>query len=320
MKRSIFSFAALVMSAVALAAPAAPLGDHHQHLFSPTMATLLTGSTDNPQPIFASAVIGLLDAAGIRRALVLSVAYIYGSPARTVEDEYAKVRAENDWTAAQAAQYSDRLRGFCGFNPLKDYALDELDRCAKHPHLSRGIKLHFGNSDVQLDDPADAERLRSVFRAANDRRMAIVVHLRASISRKRPYGVTEARRFIELLSWAPDVPVQIAHLAGAGPGYDDPAAHDVMTALAEAIEQGDPRMARVWFDVATIVDADISSVNAALVATRIRQVGIDRVLYGSDAAAGSNLRPAEAWAAFRKLPLSEVEFSRIAGNVAPYLH
>ena len=320
MKRSIFSFAALAISAVASAAPVAPVGDHHQHLFSPAIATLLAGSTTNPRPIFASDVVALLDAAGIRRALVLSVAYLYGSPARTVEDEHAKVRAENDWTAAQAAQYSDRLRAFCGFNPLKDYALDELDRCAKHPHLSRGIKLHFGNSDVQLDDPAHAERLRSVFRAANDRGMAIVVHLRASISRKRPYGSAEAMKFIDLLSSAPDVPVQVAHLAGAGPGYDDPAAHDVMAALAVAVEQRDPRMARVWFDVASIVDADMSSVNAALVATRIRQVGIGRVLYGSDAATGSNLRPAAAWEAFRKLPLSEAEFSCIAGNVAPYLH
>ena len=31
-----------------------------------------------------------------------------------------------------------------------------------------------------------------------------------------------------------------------------------------------------------------------------------------------NLRPRESWAAFRQLPLSEAEFKRIAGNVAPY--
>jgi hypothetical protein len=39
---------------------------------------------------------------------------------------------------------------FCGFNPLKDYALDELARCAGTPLLRHGIKLHFGNSNVQL--------------------------------------------------------------------------------------------------------------------------------------------------------------------------
>jgi len=42
-------------------------------------------------------LVALLDSAGIRRAVILSVAYMYGSPSRTVEDEYVKVRAENDW-------------------------------------------------------------------------------------------------------------------------------------------------------------------------------------------------------------------------------
>jgi hypothetical protein len=67
------------------------------------------------------------------------------------------------------------------------------------------------------------------------------------------------------------------------------------------------------------VDLDISAADAALVARRIRQVGVDRILYGSDAAAGGNLRPREGWAAFRRLPLTEDEFERIASNVAPYL-
>ena len=43
------------------------------------------------------------------------------------------------------------------------------------------------------------------------------------------------------------------------------------------------------------------------------------MLYGSDAAAGDNLRPREGWAAFRGLPLTEDELARIAANVAPYL-
>ena len=77
-----------------------------------------------------------------------------------VDDEAAKVARENDWTAAQAARYPGRLIAFCSFNPLKDYALAELKRCAGLPGLKRGIKLHFGNSDVQLDDPAHVQRYR----------------------------------------------------------------------------------------------------------------------------------------------------------------
>jgi predicted TIM-barrel fold metal-dependent hydrolase len=265
-------------------------------------------------------VVALLDAAGIRRALLLSVAYLYGSPSRTVEDEYARVRAENDWTGAQAAQYPDRLRAFGSFNPLKAYALDELARCASEPNLGNGIKLHFGNSDVQPDLPAQVEQLGRVFRAANAHRLAIVVHLRTSISRKRPYGAAQARVFLEqLLPLVPDVPVQVAHLAGAGPGYDDPAADGAMAVLAEAVERGDPRAGGLWFDVATVAHPAISPAAAALATRRIRQVGVERTLYGSDAAAGNNLRPREGWAAFRRLPLAEDERARIARNEAPHL-
>lgn len=320
MKRHALPFMAVILSTAPAAGQVAPVADHHQHLFSAAMVALLD-TTNSLQPITAREVVALLDSAGIRQALVLSVAYIYGSPARSVADEYAKVRAENDWTGAQAAEYPERLRAFCGFNPLEQYALDELARCARDPRLRHGIKLHFGNSDVQLENPAHVEQLRRVFRAANEHRMAIVVHLRASISRKRPYGPVQARTFLELLlPAAPDIPVQVAHLAGTGPGYEDPPADRVMAVLAEAVEKRDPRTRRLWFDVTTVVDQNISAATAALVAKRIRQVGVDRILYGSDAAVGDNLRPREGWAAFRRLPLTESEFERIAKNVAPYLH
>jgi uncharacterized protein len=294
-----------------------PVADHHQHLFSPAIAENLAGI---PHAILARDVVALLDLAGIHRALVLSAAYMYGSPKHNVAAEYDKVKAENDWIASQAVQYPDRLRAFFAINPLKEYALDEITRCAKNPHLGHGIKLHFGNSDVQLDNPAHVEQLQLVFQAANSHHMAIVVHLRASISRNRPYGAVEAQVFLEqLLPHVSNIPVQIAHLAGAGPGYDDPLAHQVMAVLAKAIEQSDPRTNRLWFDVATVVDVNISPVLAKLVVRRIHQVGIDRILYGSDAAFGDNLRPREGWSAFRQLPLTDDAFLRIARQVAPYL-
>jgi uncharacterized protein len=296
----------------------APAADHHQHLFSPDIVALL-GSPSGVSALGADDLIPLLDSASIRRAVVLSVAYMYGSPARTVEDEYAKVRAENDWAAAQAALHPDRLIAFCGFNPLKDYALEELARCAGDRRFGRGIKLHFGNSDVQLDDPVHLERLHQVFRAANEHGMAIVVHLRASISRQRPYGASQAKIFLEqLLPLAPDVPVQVAHLAGTGPGYDDPPADSAMAVLADAVIRGSRSTRRLWFDVTSVVDTGISPGNAALVARRIRQVGIERILFGSDAAVGDNLRPRESWAAFRRLSLTDDEIARIADNIAPY--
>jgi len=320
--RPIAALAALVLTvaarAVAPPAPPSPVGDFHQHVFSP-QTIALAGPDARLQPLDADGVVALLDAAGIRKGVLLSTAYMFGSPRFQLSDEVARVRAENDWTAAQAARHPDRLIALCGFNPLKDYALAELKRCAGLPGLKRGIKLHFGNADVQLDDPTHVDKLRQVFAAANAARMAIVVHLRASIRNERPYGAAQARIFLDrLMPAAPDVVVQVAHLGGSGPGFNDPPARAVLATLAQAAARREQSTRNLWFDVASIVTPDIAPADAAELVRRIRQIGPARVLYGTDSAQGANLRPREAWAAFLRLPLGEREFAQIARNVPPY--
>jgi uncharacterized protein len=294
----------------------APLVDHHQHLFGPTALEL----SPKTQAVDAARLVALLDAAGIRRAVVLSLAYQLGNPNRpAVDHEYSRVKAENDWTSQQVARHPDRLRGFCSVNPLKDYALEEIGRCSKDSQLRYGVKLHFGNSDVRLDDTDHLARVRAVFRAANGHRMAIVVHLRPSVTRKRPYGAAYARTFLEeLLPAAPDVPVQVAHLAGAG-SYADGPVDDALGVLASAIAAGDRRVTNLYIDVSGVAGLGPWKAHTALIVRGLRQIGMRRLLYGSDSAGGTNPTTAEAWASFRQLPLSAEEFRTIASNVAPYL-
>ena len=312
----------VAVGALLLAGPVGvvPAVDHHQHLFGPGIAALLSTPERPLSPLTADHLIAHLDAAGIRRAVVLSTAYMFGRPDRPVENEYEKVKAENDWTGAEAARHPGRLTAFCGVNPLKEYALDEIARCASDPNLRRGVKMHFGNSDVQLEVPAHADQLRRVFRAANERGMAIVVHMRASISKQRPYGADQARVFLEqLLPAAPDVIVQVAHMAGTGPGYEDPPAQAALAVLADAVGKGDRRTRNLWFDVTSNAGGENPPAATALLVEHLRRVGLRRLLFGSDAAVAPNVPPAEAWAAFRKLPLKDGEFNTVAGNVAPYL-
>ena len=293
-----------------------PLIDYHQHLLSPSAAAL--GSL--PHTFTARDLIALLDAAGVRRALILSLAYQYGNPNRPpVRDEYAKVRAENDWTAQQVAQYPGRLRAFCGVDPLKDYALTEIARCTKDPYLHYGLKLHFGNSDVDLDQPREVAQVRAVFKAADEHGMAIIVHMHSSVTRKRPYGAKEARIFLnEVLPAAPHVSIQIAHLAGSG-SYDDPGADEALSVFIDAIAKHDPRMTHVFFDISGVAGLGHWEDKKDLIATRIRQVGVKRVLWGSDGAFGGGMTPEQGLRAFQELPLSKSEFQTICGNVTPYM-
>ena len=311
----------VLLSAASLRAQDAPVGDHHQHLFSPALAAVMSPAAPAPAmlPVTAKDLIALLDAAGIKRAVVLSTAYIFEQPSRKVADAADKVRADNDWTSQQVAQYPDRLIGFCGLNPLKDYALDELARCAKDRQLRNGLKLHFGNSVVDYHSPQHVERLKQVFRAANGYRMPIVVHMRASFGAKLPYGRDEALIFLnEMMPAAPDVVIQIAHLA-AGGAPSDPAADQALDVFIEAIARGDSRATRIYFDAPSVAPTvTLTPEAAAAIASRIRRLGVQRVLFGSDASTGG-LTPRVAWDAFRRLPLTEAEFLTIAANVPPYM-
>jgi len=296
-----------------------PLVDHHQHLHSPAAAKLFGES----EPLGAELLIQRLDEAGIQSAVVLSVGYMWGSPAVSPRpaDEYGAVRAENDWTAEQVALYPDRLTAFCSVNPLRDYALAEIERCAADPRLRNGLKMQFANSRVNLRVAEHVAQLRRVFAAANQRKMPILAHVWTGDAQvANPFDGRDARTFInEVLPMAPDVTVQIAHLGGSGPMLD-PGTKEAMLVLAEAASRGDAAMKNVYFDVATNIHPRSPTADVKFMTDRMRQIGMSRLLYGSDAATGDNASAAEYWRALReKSGLTSSELETIAKNVAPYL-
>lgn len=260
--------------------------------------------------IDAAKVVKDLDDAGVKRAVVLSVAYWFGSAFNARgggEAEYALVRAENDWVAQQVARFPDRLVGVCSVNPLRSYALREVRRCAEQGR-HKAVKLHHGNSDVDLRKAEHVKAVGDVFAAANSYKLGLVVHLWTDPGFEREGG-EHAQAFLQqILPKAPDVSVQIAHMAGGGR-----ATQPALKIFADAIAAGDPRTRKLYFDVATLVEGETPE-NLRVDAERIRQIGLDRILFGSEMLQ----TPLQGWAAFQALPLTQEEFSRIAGNVAPY--
>ena len=270
-----------------------------------------------PKVFGARELIAQLDSAGIRKALVLSAAYWFGSALMPgsqtdlpVDEEYARVRAENDWVVSETAKYPRRLYAYCSFNPLKSYALAEIERCSSIKGV-HGIKLHLANSQVDLRDPTDVARVRDVFAAANAKRLPIVVHMRP---RLQPYGRQDVELFIrEVLTAAPDIPIQIAHFAGWG-GYDD-STDAAIAAFIDAIAAKNPAVSKVTYDFTLVVFQDQEPERRRRIAERVRQVGLQRVVYGSDL-----VDPKANWAEIlRVLPLTRAEFRTMAANVSPLL-
>lgn len=305
-----------------------PFVDHHQHLVSPgTVAMINTrmrpGSTP-AAPITAARLVAMLDSAGIERAVVLSGAFTFGGlnfdPERADLSEAQideRVGAENDWTAAEVAQFPDRLVAFCSFHPQSAGALDELERCASNPAF-RGVKLHLEESDIDLTRPDHLQAVRRVFAEADRLRLPIVIHPRNNRVDAR---ATTAAFLSQVLPAAPDVPVQIAHLHGGG-RYSE----EALALYAEAVDAGWPGTRNLLFDVTDIAltaravpAAEADAVMRSIVA-QMRRIGMDRMLYGSDPAVFGRLAPREGWAEFKRvMPLTDEEIARIASNVAPYL-
>ena len=295
---------------VRAAAPRAPLVDYHQHLVSPAFAPMVQLPVRDGRALLTE-----LDAAGINRAVVLSVGYSFADERKKLDDPDGLTRAENDWTSGQVSASGGRLIGFCSANPLRPAALEELQRCLALPGM-KGIKVHFGNSGVSLREPAHAARMAELFALAERLHAPVLVHMRARGGLN--FGAEDARLFLdELVATAPSIEIVVAHLGGAGPGY--PAqADELMAVFGAAAERGDARMRNVYFDVATVVTTESTPEEAALVARRIRQVGIQRALYGSDLnPPGGSVRA--GWEIFRtRTPLTTAELQTIAGNVTRF--
>lgn len=314
--------------------PVAVFAEHHAHIRSEATARLLAahqqdGQDEPPAAAEAATATDLLAAlatAGIERAVVISIAYRLGAPGLELEDEALRVRAENDYVATETSRASRRLAAVCSVNPLKAYVLDEIRQCAADTRIA-GMKFHFTNSGIDLRDAGHVATLQAAFRLLDRLGLPLVVHMRTL---REDYGADDARVFIdELLSIAPDLPVQVAHMAGWG-GYD--AATDAaLGEFSAAFEAGRLTGKRVSFDLAAVVfDPDVAGDNEELAASvrsanrnlaaRIRAVGTERVLFATDwptwpptadprLKLGQNIRLLH-----KALPLDDAEWAVIHAN------
>lgn len=321
------------------AVPSAPAVDHHVHIRSQALAAhqdemgrvlgdAVPGNGSPATTIGARELLLALDSAGVGQGVVLSGAYMFGMPDVPVDDEYALVAAENDYVASQVALHPDRLTGFCSVNPLRDYAVRELERCGADARLS-GLKLHLANSDLDLRNPDHISALEAVFRALERMEMPATVHLR---TRHPEYGAHDVDLFIaEVLQPHPGVTVQIAHAAGWG-GYDD-ATHGALGAFGAALSDGRLSRNRITFDLGAVIfqpeaagddTAMADKVRAANqdLATRIREIGVDRFVYATDWPSWPPVQdPAQGIAANVRLirnvlPLGPEEMARLLSNRA----
>jgi hypothetical protein len=261
------------------AKPIVPFADYHQHLFSPAKAAALY---DPPLPAIAL-------------------------PPDLTSFIEARERAQNDESRLASLYAKDALM-------LNTQDSDAPSWIRGNQAVAKETAQH-GRRRGPFRDVRVFVYPRASFRSAtaNQLKTPMVVHLWTDPAYEKE-GAQHAQIFLDrLLPLVPDVTIQIAHLAGGGR-----ATPSALAVFANAIAKGDPRTKHLYFDLATITEGE-SAEGLKGDARFIRQIGVDRILYGTDTSP-PNPPARVSWASIRSLvPLTDQEFRSIADNVAPYL-
>jgi predicted TIM-barrel fold metal-dependent hydrolase len=91
-----------------------------------------------------------------------------------------------------------------------------------------------------------------------------------------------------------------------------------VSVFLSAIVHHDPRVSHLYFDISGVAGLGDWKNKKQLIASRIREAGVHRILFGSDGA-WTGFTPRRAAAAYHELPLTREEFRVIDTNVPPYM-
>lgn len=166
-----------------------------------------------------------------------------------------QLRSINDDTLWLVKRHPQRVTGFCYLNPtLGERAVwQEVERCLEVPGI-RGLKLEVANN-------ARDACMRPVMQAAERHGLVVLQHAWSMTKIKQRSFHTDPEDAVLLARRFPNVRVIMAHLTGCG----------VRGVLA----------ARSCDNL--VVDTSGAAPEAGLVAYAVEKLGVNRVLYGSDA-------------------------------------
>ena len=261
---------------------------------SPALAAGYGVPADAP-PANAAELVSQMDAANVQQAVVLSLGYDSGLP------DDAAMMAENDYTAAEVGMYSDRLVGFCGIHPLRESAVDEIDRCVDELGMT-GVKLQLGGSGVDLRVPEHVDAMSAVLDKVSERGVPVLMH--AVSADGLPLDTDALFNMAFLLATHPDVRMTLAHCASAS-NFD----LNTLTALLVAFESSPPLLSPTKF----YGDATLSEKEQ--VVWRLRKWGLEHVLFASDYLLVSPQEtPSEALDTIASYPFTQEELDMILSN------
>ena len=259
------------------------LVDYHIHYFSPAVVEAIEQSgfrfADSDYRFQPGAdfynLERVLENNGADRLVLLSGGFNFGE---LHEPELATaVKLENDRLADAVREHPDRVRGFCGLDPLAAHVLAEANRCLNTLGL-HGIKLHFPISQFDIEKPEHRDRLATLLSIAAAHDAPLLIHN----STQGLSGAAYARSFINAFLDEGPAPLNIIFAHAGGPSTLDPFHFEFLSVMAEYLAD-DPTHA-IHFELSGILRSGSTNreEDRHRLAGLMNEIGPEHFLFGSD--------------------------------------
>ncbi len=264
------------------------LNDSHVHIMSPNLIAEWKdlGIPFSKPDYKYSNIDTILNTNGADNIKLIGMGYVYGnSDFYSGNDEYLKVKKENDYLLESAKKYKSQVHPFFAIDPLKDYAIKEIKRCLQI-NKNSGLKLHFNASQVYLTEPEHLKKIHSIFKIAAENDIAILLHF----DNWHPkFGKPDVEILVhKILKDLEPINLTIAHFGTSG-GFNQKT-KNVLEAFIELYNsERIPKRHKILFDISAVaLDKDSEGVKKLTedefkeLKVYCNKIGFDKIIFGTD--------------------------------------
>jgi predicted TIM-barrel fold metal-dependent hydrolase len=262
--------------------------DAHVHILSPELIKIWKGlgiPFSRPDEYYSDIEVILKNTA-VRRIDLISMAHVFSSREfGGFENERELVEKENSYVAAARDKYPKKIRAFCSVDPLREYALEELERCRTKLKMD-GIKIHHNANQVYLTEPEHLAKVKKVFEFAALHKIPILMHFDNG---HRRFGEPDVKLLVDsILKDIRPVRLRIAHFGSSG-GFNQRTKAFLDAFIFQL--QSEPLLKRhnITFDISAVaLDKDSQGVRRLAdaefdeLAVYCRKLGMQRIVFGTD--------------------------------------
>jgi len=262
--------------------------DGHVHIMSPKLIEdwKALGIPFSKEDYHYSNIDSILKRDGATTIALIGMGYVYGSQEfYKGKDGHKALQRENDYLFNASKKYPKRIIPYFAIDPLKEYALEEMERCLAK-NTQSGLKLHFNASQVYLTEPAHLEKVIPVFKLAAQSKLPILLHFDNSHPK---FGETDVEILVDsILRDLPPVKLTIAHFGTSG-GFNQKTKNVLDTFILLFSKSEILRKHTILFDISGVaLDKNSEGVKKltdtefAELKRYIDKLGKDRIVFGTD--------------------------------------